>query len=272
MSITKANGINIYYEIHGEGEPLVLIQGYGSNSSSWISQVMVFSRKYKVITFDNRGTGRSDKPDISYTTKTMAEDVKGLLDILDIDAAHICGASMGGLIAQEFAINSPKQVISLILACTHCGGTHAITRGPVSNENLFDEERMKQITERQRMEGQLPFLFSPGFIKTHPNILDNMMAQRLEYPTPLHGYKRQAEAIMHHDTYNRLPQIKAPTLIIHGAADPGVLVANARILSSRIPDAELVILKGLRHAFVAEKPEEVHRIILDFLRRHPRSI
>ncbi len=272
MPIAKANGINIYYEIHGEGEPLVLIGGYGADSSAWFLQVPVFSREYKVITFDNRGTGRSDKPDVPYTIKMMAADVKGLLDALNINAAHIWGPSMGGLIAQEFAIRYPKCVISLILGCTHCGGTHAITHPMAANRKLFDEERIKQLTERQIMEGTLPFLCNPEFIDKHHDIIEEWLTKKSEYPTPIHGYKQQAEAVMGHDTYDRLPRIKAPTLIIQGSDDMAVPMANANVLASRIPNTEIAILKGLRHTFFVEGAQEANRIILDFLKRHPYSV
>jgi len=126
MPTVKANGINLYYETHGKGEWLVLIQGYGGSSGQWYRDVPFLSREYRVITFDNRGTGRSDKPDIPYTMAMMAGDIAGLLQAIGVDIAHVCGASMGGMIAQEFALNYPDMVASLILRGTNCGGTHAI--------------------------------------------------------------------------------------------------------------------------------------------------
>jgi len=119
MPTVEVGDVNIYYEVHGKGEALVLIMGLGGSSAWWFQQVPVFSREFRVIAFDNRGTGQSDKPDVSYTMDMMAGDLNGVLEAIDVDAAHIFGVSMGGMIAQHFALNYPQKVASLILGCTH---------------------------------------------------------------------------------------------------------------------------------------------------------
>jgi 3-oxoadipate enol-lactonase len=212
MPTAKVGDINIYYESHGDGEPLLLIMGYGSYSGHWAPLIPYLSPEYRVISFDNRGTGQSDKPDIPYTIKMMADDASGLLDAIGVDAAHVFGVSMGGMIAQEFALNYPSKLKSLILGCTHCGGTKTI-----------------------------------------------------------HGFARQAQGIMTHDTYDRLPQIKVPTLVIAGNADRLIPADNSRILASKIPSAELVILENAGHGFVTDAAAEATRIMLDFLRRHTKG-
>jgi pimeloyl-ACP methyl ester carboxylesterase len=138
MPTAKVGDINIYYEIHGKGEPLVLIYGYVGHSGLWFRQIPTLSKKYRVIAFDNRGIGQSDKPDIPYTMAMMAADIAGLLDIIGIDAAHVFGISMGGMIAQHFALNYPQRVISLILGCTYCGGLHSILPKPEVFTAFFD--------------------------------------------------------------------------------------------------------------------------------------
>jgi pimeloyl-ACP methyl ester carboxylesterase len=270
MPIAKVGGVNIYYEIYGEGEPLVLIFGYAGHSGLWFRQTPVLSRKYQVIAFDNRGAGRSDKPDIPYTTAMMAADTSGLLDIIGIDAAHIFGISMGGMIAQHFALNYPQKVISLILGCTFCGGTHSILPKPEIFTAFFDFERLKRSPEEFTRQLMLS-CFSQEFINKSPDLVDETVAKCLEYPIPLHGARRQAAAIMSHDTHELLPEIKSPTLVIAGDNDRAIPFENSRILASRIPSSESVTVRGAGHLFFIEDPQQSNRAILSFLEHHKRS-
>jgi pimeloyl-ACP methyl ester carboxylesterase len=271
MPIAKVSDINIYYEVHGEGEPLVLIYGYVGHSRLWFRQVPVLSKKYRVVAFDNRGVGRSDKPDTPYTMGMMAGDIAGLLDIIGIDAAHIFGISMGGMIAQHFVLNYPERVISLILGCTFCGGVHSIQPEPEPMAALFDFERLQKMTHEEVTRQAMPFCYSQEFIEKNPDIIEERVAKQLEYPTPGHGAMRQAGAIMGHDTYELLPKIQLPTLVIAGDNDRLIPVENSQILASRIPEAELVILKGAGHEFFIEDAEEVNKTILDFLGQHKKG-
>ncbi len=273
MPAVKANGININYESHGTGEPLVMINGYGGNLRGWDIQVPFLSKKYCVITLDNRGTGHSDKPDIPYTIRMMADDVAGLLDALNIDAAHICGFSMGGAIAQEFAINYPQRVISLILGCSGFGGSHETKRDPAVDAQLLNMKNFSSWTPEYYIREILPGGYTEEFINKNLQFIKEMIKHRSAYPaTPSYVYERQAKAVLEeHDTYDRLNQIKAPTLILVGSADPLSPLENSRILASRIPNSELVILENLRHAFNIEAAEKTNNLILDFLNRHRRT-
>jgi 3-oxoadipate enol-lactonase len=270
MSTAKVGDINIYYEIHGKGEPLVLIYGYAGDSGLWFRQIPILSKKYRVIAFDNRGVGRSDKPDIPYTMAMMAGDIAGLLDTIGINAAHIFGISMGGMIAQHFTLNYPQRVISLILGCTFCGGVHSIQPKPESMAALFDFERLKK-SPVEFIRQLIPFLFSQEFIEKNPDIIEKRVAKNLEYPTPVHGARNQAAAMIGHDTYELLPEIKVPTLVIAGDNDRLIPFENSRILASRIPKAELVIIKGAGHEFFIEDAEEANKIILSFLGRNKKG-
>lgn len=259
----KVNDISIYYEIHGEGEPLVLIMGWTFNSAHWFLQLPAFSEEYRVVVFDNRGTGRSDKPDGPYTMEMMAGDTAGLLDSIDIDAAHIYGISMGGMIAQEFALRYPHKVTSLILGSTTCGGPNSIPSAP-----HVDPEAAER-TPEENIRANLERIWSQEFIDNNPDLVGQHIAATLEYPTPTCGRLGQQKAVWAHDTYDRLPQIRAPTLVIAGSVDELVPVENSKILASRIPDAELVILKDAPHHFFTHTLEEANEAILDFLGRHP---
>jgi pimeloyl-ACP methyl ester carboxylesterase len=270
MPIAKVGGINIYYEIHGTGEPLVLIFGYAGHSGLWFRQIPVLSQKYRVIVFDNRGAGRSDKPDMPYTTAMMAEDTAGLLDAIGIDAAHVFGISMGGMIAQHFALNYPQRVISLILGCTFCGGFHSILPKPEIFTAFFDFERFKRSPEEFTRQLMLS-CFSQEFIDKNHDVVDETVAKCLKYPMPLHGVVRQGEAIMSHDTHELLPSIKSPTLVIAGDDDRAMPFENCRILVSRIPKSESATVNGAGHLFFIENPQESNRVVLDFLARHKRG-
>jgi 3-oxoadipate enol-lactonase len=270
MPTVKVGDINIYYESHGSGEALLLIMGYGGYSGHWAPLIPSLSQEYRVISFDNRGTGRSDKPNIPYTIKMMADDAKGLLDAIGIDSAHVFGISMGGMIAQELALNYPDKVKSLILGCTFCGGAKAIQPTPEALAFLLNPEMGKMSVEEQARIA-VPWLWSQEFIDKNPEAVEMYVAITSEYPTPAHGFARQAEAIMFHDTYDRLSQIKAPTLVIVGGADRIIPAENSKILASRIPNVEMVMLKNAGHGFFGEAAAETTGIILDFLRRHSKS-
>jgi len=270
MPTAKVGDINIYYEIHGDGEALLLIMGYGQYSAHWATMIPPFSREYRVISFDNRGTGRSGKPDIPYTMKMMADDAKGLLDAIGVDSAHVFGVSMGGMIAQELALNYPDKVKSLILGCTLCGGTKAILPTPEALSFLTGPE-MAKLSVEERARVAVPWLVSQEFIDKNPEAVELYVAITSKYPTPIHGFACQAQAIAFHDTYERLHQITAPTLVIVGSADRIIPAENSGIIASRIPNAELVVLENAGHGFFIDVETEAASIILDFLRRHSKS-
>jgi pimeloyl-ACP methyl ester carboxylesterase len=268
MPTVKVGDINIYYESHGDGEALLLIMGYGAYSAMWGLQIPALSQEYRVISFDNRGTGQSDKPDKPYTIKMMADDAKGLLDAIGIDSAHVCGVSMGGMIAQELAINYPDRVKSLILGCTFCGGAKAVPPAPEVQALLAGIG--KSPVEEQVRE-MMPLLWTQEFIDKNPGAVEIYVAIAAKYPTPPHGFVCQAHAVATHDTYERLPRITVPTLVITGDADRIIPAENSKILASRISNAEMVVLKNACHGFFGELAAETNGIILDFLRRQSKG-
>ena len=143
MPIVKANGININYSVTGQGEPLVMIMGLNAPQSGWNDQIPLFKKYFQVITFDNRGAGKSDKPQGPYSIRIMADDAAALMDCLGIKKAHIMGMSMGGMIAQEVAINYPERMMKLVLASTYAcqdqqssGSTPEMNQTAQSSGNL----------------------------------------------------------------------------------------------------------------------------------------
>ena len=268
MPAVKVGDINMYYEIHGNGEPLVLINGLGADISRWFRIIPVLSQKYQVLAFDNRGAGQTDKPDIPYTMEMMADDVAGLLEALNIDTAHIFGVSMGGMIAQHLALRHPKMVAGLILGCTRCGGPKSVYDSDEASR-VLDPELTRTMTAEQRTRALLPFLWSQKYIENNPDIVEEQVAAVIAHPVDPIGYTRQKQAADGHDTYDRLAEISAPTLIIAGEDDRLIPVENSHLLASKIPNAEIVILKKAGHGFTMEAFDESNRTVLDFLRIHP---
>lgn len=265
MAIAKVSDINVHYEIHGEGDPLLLIMGYGSNSGHWFVIRNRLAKEHRLIIFDNRGTGRSDKADIPYTAEMMTGDIAGLLDTIGIAATNIFGVSMGGMIAQEFTLRYPGRVKSLILGCTSCGGPHAVRSTPEATEFLFDPGRAK-LTNEEKAYATIPWLWNQDFIDKHPEAVKRYVATTTEHPTPPHAYMCQANFILTFDSYDRLPEIKAPTLVISGDKDRLIPPENSQILASRIPGSKLVILKNAGHGFISDSAEESSNVILQFLK------
>jgi pimeloyl-ACP methyl ester carboxylesterase len=260
------NGARLYYEVYGEGEPLLLIMGLGANHLGWAAQVPVYAHEFRVIVFDNRGTGQSDfSEDVDYTIPLLADDAAALLDFLGVDAAHVYGISMGGMIAQELALRHPDKVRSLILGATSPGGSHAVPPDAQALQALTDQGAA---ADNAVSPALLEVLFSPDYLAEHGSELLETFQRSADYPqTSPEAYMAQLQACARHDTYDRLPDIAAPALVLHGTDDPLLPVGNGRILAERIPGAKLVLFEGARHGYM-EKEAEADAAVLDFLRAH----
>ena len=271
MSFVNVDGVNIFYETQGQGEPMMLIMGYGHHSLHWGALTKEFAKQYQVITLDNRGVGRSDKPDAPITIAMMADDACKVLDALSISKANVFGVSMGGMIAQEFALNHSDRLLNLILGCTHCGGSHIVIPDESAMKLLFDFEHLKSLTPEQRSMEVFKFFCTEEFIDAHPEAFRHYHKVTNDYVIPNHTFQRQAEAIMKYDTWGRLPQIKAPTMIITGTADRLIPFKNSEILEERIPGAELVLLQEKRHGFFLEGMDSTKIFVNGFLKRHSKK-
>ena len=275
MTKAQIGDIEMHYEVHGptrlpasKAEPLLLIMGLGANATSWEMQIPEFSREYRVIAFDNRGSGRTDKPHSPYTMPQMASDAVGLMDHLGIGSAHVFGMSMGGMIAQELALKYPQRVRTLVLGGTMTGGPNAVV---ASLPLIRQWVSTATLPLTQAAENGLRFLFSEEFIAKNKERLVKRALDLAHLQPPTHALQRQVMAVVQFNTYERLADIKAPTLIISGNEDKIVPPKNARILAEGIPDAELVELVGAGHGFLAEKAAAANKAVLSFLRRHRAS-
>src|SRR5215475_7458011 len=265
MPHLKSNGVNLYYEEHGGGEPLVLIMGFTVSSIGWHWNIPAFAQDFRTIAFDNRGVGQSDKPDTPYSMAMFADDTAGVLDGLAIDQAHVFGISMGGMIAQEFALRHPQRVKTLILGCTNCGGTQAVLSRDPDVLNLL--ENIESVDVQQAALVMTKVAVTPWFLQKRMDVLLQLNQLSLQHPTPQHGMVCQMQAIQGHDTYERLPQISAPTLVITGKEDGLVPPENSVTLARRIPNADLAILANASHIFNIELPEATAETVKGFIRR-----
>jgi pimeloyl-ACP methyl ester carboxylesterase len=268
MPFVDVNGVKIYYKVLGLGDPMVMLQGYGHYSTQWGGLPNEFAKlQYKVILVDNRGVGRSDKPDAPMTVAQMADDVCKVLDALSIKKASVFGVSMGGMIAQEFAINHPDRLINLILGCTTPGGPHSVKPTPEGAKVLFDYDYLIKMTPEQRTLEVFKFFCSEEFIEANPDAWKQYHESTMAYPTPTYSFVRQAEAISKFDTWDRLPGITAPTMIISGTSDQIIPFKNSELMEELIPGAELTLLQDKRHGFFIEAMDSTRIFINGFMKR-----
>ncbi len=263
MATASIYGIEIYYEVHGSGEPLLLIMGLGANATAWYLQLPAFSGEYHVVAFDNRGAGRSEKPNEPYTMAQMADDAAGLLDALGIGSAHVFGVSLGGMIAQEVALRHPQRVRTLILGATMCGGPRATFAGPQLVQDFIS---LAGLPVEQAAEKGLALLYSDGFIAKNLRWLVHRALAVAHLTPPVYALQRQFMAVVGFNTYERLPMIRVPTLVLTGTADKVIPAVNSRVLAEAIPSSRLVEFEGAGHGLLVEKAEAVNAAVLDFLR------
>ncbi len=267
MPSADVNGINVYYKVHGSGEPLVLIMGLGGGHGAWFFQIRAFKKSYQVITFDNRGIGKTDKTSESYTIKTMADDTIDLMDYLGVDKAHILGVSLGGMIAQEVAINYPQRVRKLVLGCTTAGewemsDTPSELLRAIGLEEGSTEVDIRSVNINRLMNSMVSLAFNKRLYRMVILPLTKVYMKSVGFE----GLAGQFEAAAGHSTLDRLHLIEAPTLVITGAEDRLILPHSSEVIASRIPNARLVKVEGGSHTFLAEMRGRFNKEVLDFLR------
>lgn len=261
MPTTPIRDIVTYYEEAGSGDPLVLIMGFTGDSQAWALQVPALAKHFRVITFDNRGSGRSSSPDKPYTIAGMADDLAALLDHLGVEKAHILGWSMGGYIAQEFALAYPRRVDRLILLATApCidGYGRTVVRSMI-------DVRRSNLSREQFVRFSSAWLYSPALLDDEARY-ERAVANTLANPFSQqdHAFFRQAHAILGFDAAGRAGKIQAETLVIAGADDILVPRRNSERLVKLLPKATLRELPG-GHVGCLEYPAEYNTAILEFL-------
>ncbi len=229
MPRISVNGLKLFYEAEGHGEPVVLIPGFASGRAIWSMQTAALVRHFRVISFDPRGISASDKPEGPQTIGLLADDLAHLLETLGIAAAHVVGVSFGGFVAQEFALKYPSMTRKLVLCCTSFGGPNHVPPGA---------DTLKAFASSEWVDSE---------------------------EVPDHVYRSQLEAAKNFNSESRIERIVSPTLVLSGDADAIVPVQNSRNLAAMIPGAQLRIIEGGSHTFFNERADEFNKYVTEFL-------
>jgi pimeloyl-ACP methyl ester carboxylesterase len=264
----NAGPIEIYYEEVGEGVPVVLIGGLTSTVEIWVQQVAALAERYRVIMPDNRGSGRTRVPedDGVRTPQRWAADIELLLDGLGLDRVHLVGASMGGLLVQEFALTRPERLRSLTVMCSTPGGDYGV---PIPEETLriLVAGQAPGATSAQQ-QASLRAIAHPRSFETCPERLERYEADKNTWAHSPEEIARRQAGMGGWESFTRLPDLCVPTLVMTGDADVLVPPGNAEIIAGRIPGAELVTIPDTGHVFMIEAPDAVNAALLEFLGKH----
>ncbi len=261
MPKIQSNGINLYYEIHGEGQPLLFIHGLGSSTRDWEFQVTEFAKSYKVITFDLRGHGQSDKPAGPYSMAMLAADTVGLLRALGIDAPHVVGLSLGGGVAFQMAVDASLPLKSLtivnstpeLLVCTFKDRLMVWQR--IAIVKLLGMKKMGEVLSKRM------------FIKPEQEEIRRIFVERWA-ENDQRAYLNAMRALVGWSVAARIGSIQCPTLII-GADQDYSPISVKEAYTAKIPNAQLVIIPDSRHATPVERPQEFNLALREFLEKHP---
>lgn len=261
MPLYSVGDVALHYELAGQGPPLVLINALTMEASGWRAQVHAFSTHYTVLTYDCRGQGRSDKPDRTYRIQQHAEDLHYLLVGIGFRRLHVLGLSLGGMIAQAFALQYPAQTGALVLAST-------VSRiEPAMERFLSTWVRVLEVGGGElAFEMAEPLLFSEWYLRDHAEILKGLRAAVARQP--VRALRHLARGALEHDLDGQLDSILAPTLVVAGEEDLLTPVRHARRLADRIPNARLMILPACGHVSPLERPALFNEAVFQFLRHH----
>ena len=263
MPTTRVQGVGIAYDVRGSGPTALFIMGLGGRATDWNDAFLArLTPHLEVVTFDNRGTGKSDRPEDGYTLDVMADEAIGVLDALDRPRAHVIGISMGGMIAQMVALRHPTRVARLVLIATHGGGPTVVPPTPEAMAALtLDRSR----PAREVVRSSMTAITAPGFAARTPEAIEALIALAEAQPTPAMTFARQMTAILGSNRMARLGSIAAPTLVMHGSEDPLVPPANGAAIARAIPGARLLELPGCGHLPMWECPRRLADELLNFL-------
>jgi len=260
MAYAERDGARIYWTSLGKGEPLVLIMGLGCSSAMWFRVAPLLARRYRVILLDNRGAGRTEKSYfIVHSVTAMAEDVGAVLDAAGVDSAHVAGFSMGGMIAQQFAIMHPRRVRSLALLATHCGRPRAVMAEDEVVRLLLSKGHQ---TAEQALEAMRPFTYAA---RTPQSLIEEDSLVRLAHYPDGRNYQAQLFGIMAWTSWHGLPALACPVLVVHGLEDRLIPPANGRLLAGRIPGAQLLEFDHASHWLMTDQLERTVGALFAFL-------
>ncbi len=271
---TKINGIELCYEIFGEGYPIILIHGFGSRKEGFKCQIPALSKEFKVITFDNRGAGKSERVDKPYTMEMLSDDIQRLLDFLGIKKAHVLGTSMGGLIAQQFILQYPEYVNKLVLVNTVSGAPDNVGLEMIKKNRLNQLELIKNDPQKAFWDNAHIWFYHKyrKELKVNPkkkkfgiwSAEDEIRESTILMPTPL-DIELQIEALKGFNTMERLHEIKNPSLLLAASHDKICTKNTMEEMHKRIPKSIFKVIEKAGHESPKTRVLEVNRIIIDFL-------
>lgn len=271
MPYLENRGLRFYYEVAGSpaAPPLLIIAGLTDYMAKSQWQVADLARDYHVITFDNRGAGRTSVPPPSYTTADMADDAEAILTELDMRSAHVFGFSLGGMIALNLAIRHPQRVNRLVLGCTTAGG-HLLVRPSEQALGAMFSLATSGDKRRDFLDG-VRFSLGPRTMETRPELVETLAEIAIDNPQTAEGRAGQIQAVLTHDVADRLPEITGPVLVMHGEQDQIIPLENGRLLAQHLPNAHFIGYSDAGHLFFIEHAERVNRDIRAFLSDNPRD-
>lgn len=274
------NGIKICYDIHGEGNPINLIHGLSDRKEHWRAQIGALSKHFKVIRMDNRGAGKSERPDEEYTMEIYASDVARLMDYLDIDRSHIIGHSLGGMIAQNFAILYPNRVNKLILINTFPGlkppgepiddAIEMLKKNSIASQKAIEKDPFNAFIKGAKSSYSRKFW---KIMREEPEkkfhgiwSVEDLIEEKVKFGPRLEDLINQVHALSTHNTYERLHEIKNKVLILSAEKDKSCPKSMGEKIHELIPNSKFVVIEGAGHQSILEKAPEVNQLIIDFLK------
>ena len=273
MAIAERDDLRLHYELTPGGAsepslPVLLVMGLGVSATGWWRTIPVLAESRPVIAFDNRGVGRSDRPPGPYSTPEMATDAIAVLDAAGFDRAHVYGISLGGAIAQEIALRHPDRVAGLVLGATLPGGERTVMPDEAT---LAFFRRRAEMPAYEAVWASVPYSYGAETRREHAQRIADDLEQRLRFPVEPEPYMAQLAASLGHDAGDRLGEIEAPTLVVHGEADAMVPAGNAQVIADAIPGSRLELWPGASHLYPTDEPE-ADRSVARFLAEVDASI
>jgi aminoacrylate hydrolase len=262
MPKVSVAGGEIYYEETGQGHPLIFVSGLNGIGRYWQPQVPAFSAHFRVITYDQRGTGESDRQQREFSVDQMAAELTGLMDVLEIQRAHLVGLSTGGAIGQTLAIEQPRRIDRLVLCSTwtHCDPWF---------RRLFEARRLMYQQAGPELHAMFHplFLYSPDYVNTHDAEIDEERRRNVAGAPPVEVSMGRINALLGFDRCAGLARIQSPTLILASDNDFITPSYHAEALKRAIPGAKLAVLEGGGHSISRTRTDEFNRLVLEFLEK-----
>jgi len=284
MPFATRDGVSLYYEYEtaaGDGDPVVFVQGLGVGRWSWHWQREPIGEEYNVLLPDNRGTGNSEAalPPLiprlprplrlllftklaGYSVEGLAADLDAVLADATVDRVHVVGASLGGMIAQQYALDYDRAR-SLTLMCTTHGGPDAVPIPDETAERLFDVP--EDADERERIRYRMRPAINDEWADQHPETIEQIVDWRLEQDAGSVARESQGAAGANFDVSDRVHSIDVPTLVLHGTSDCVVPSTNGQLLAEKVPGSRLELVEDGSHLFMIENAETVNESLLEFL-------